>query len=191
MTATYTWDVFSTVDGWGSYAADGVWGGYWSKDGPEFLAHRLAAYDSDVRVVLGSTTFREMAGIFADLGADNLDEANRRIFASPVTVVSSTLRETRGWPNATIHAGGAADLVRRLKAENDVPLRSHGSLSLNRSLMAAGLVDFVQLTIFPVISGRTGTDRVFHDTEDFDLELVSSRTFDGRSQELVFVPTRH
>jgi hypothetical protein len=33
-----------------------------------------------------------------------------------------------------------------------VPLRSHGSLSLNRALMAAGLVDHVQVTLFPVIT---------------------------------------
>jgi riboflavin biosynthesis pyrimidine reductase len=42
-----------------------------------------------------------------------------------------------------------------------VPLRSHGSLSLNRALMAAGLVDRVQLTIFPVITGQTGVEPVF------------------------------
>lgn len=52
-------------------------------------------------------------------------------------------------------SGDAAEIVARLKQESDVPLRSHGSLSLNRSLLEAGLVDFVQVTIFPVINGRT------------------------------------
>ena len=37
-----------------------------------------------------------------------------------------------------------------------MPVRSHGSLSLNRALMAAGLVDRVQVTLFPVITGQTG-----------------------------------
>ena len=37
-----------------------------------------------------------------------------------------------------------------------MPLRSHASLSLNRALMAAGLVDRVQVTLFPVITGQTG-----------------------------------
>jgi len=72
-----------------------------------------------------------------------------------------------------------------------VPLRSHGSLSLNRALMAAGLVDRVQLTIFPVISGQTGADPIFRDAADFDLELLESRTLDGRIQELVYRPTLH
>jgi RibD C-terminal domain len=42
-----------------------------------------------------------------------------------------------------------------------VPLRSHGSLSMNRALMAAGLVDRLQVTLFPVITGQTGLDPIF------------------------------
>ena len=72
-----------------------------------------------------------------------------------------------------------------------MPLRSHGSLLLNRSLMAAGLVDRVQVTIFPVISGKTGTERIFQGAEDFDLELLESRTFDGRTLEITYRPTLH
>jgi dihydrofolate reductase len=72
-----------------------------------------------------------------------------------------------------------------------VPLRSHGSLSMNRSLMAAGLVDRLQVTLFPVISGRTGTDPIFGGAGDFDLELLESRTLDRHIQELVYRPTPH
>ena len=57
--------------------------------------------------------------------------------------------------------------------------------------MAAGLVDRVQVTLFPVITGRTGLDPVFRDAADFDLELVEHRTLDGRTQELVYRPTLH
>ena len=56
--------------------------------------------------------------------------------------------------------GDAVDVVARLKQESEVPLRSHGSLSMNRALMAAGLVDRVQVTLFPVITGQTGTDSI-------------------------------
>ena len=83
------------------------------------------------------------------------------------------------------------DIVARLKAESAVPLRSHGSLSMNRALMAAGLVDRVQVTIFPVISGQTGDEPIFAGAADFDLELLESRTFDGRTQELIYRPTLH
>jgi dihydrofolate reductase len=72
-----------------------------------------------------------------------------------------------------------------------VPLRSHGSLSLNRALMTAGLVDRVQVTLFPVITGKTGFEPIFQGAADFDLELVENRTLDGHIQELIYRPTLH
>jgi dihydrofolate reductase len=88
-------------------------------------------------------------------------------------------------------SGDAVEVVARLKEESDVPLRSHGSLSLNRALMAAGLVDLVQVSLFPVVSGQTGSDAVFQGAADFDLELLESRLFDGRIQELIYRPSLH
>jgi dihydrofolate reductase len=76
-------------------------------------------------------------------------------------------------------------------AESEVPLRSHGSLQMNRALMAAGLVDRVQVTLFPVVTGRTGLDSIFQGGADFDLELIEHRTLDGHIQELVYRPTLH
>jgi dihydrofolate reductase len=87
--------------------------------------------------------------------------------------------------------GDAVDNVARLKEASEVPLRSHGSLSVNRALMAAGLVDRVQLTIFPVITGQTGVEPIFQGAADFDLELIESRTLGGHTQELVYRPTLH
>lgn len=192
MTATYTWDAFSTLDGYGSYGPNGDWGGYWSKHGPELLAHRASIFDTPQRMVFGATTFRENAEILLHSDdPNNQDEWNRRTLSMPATVISSTLHDTLGWPNATVVGGDAAEIVTRLKEESDVPVRSQGSLSLNRSLMAAGLVDRIELTIFPVISGRTGTSPVLAGAGDFDLELLESRTFDGRSQLLVYRPTAH
>ncbi|MFG3497368.1 dihydrofolate reductase family protein [Streptomyces sp. NPDC047928] len=191
MTAIYTWDVFSTLDGYGSYGPDGDWGGYWGKQGPEFLDNRLAVIGEEQRMVLGSNTFRQFVELLGPIPEADLDPVNSRMRSMPTTVVSTTLAGPLTWPDVTVVAGDAVDVVARLKKESEVPLRSHGSLSLNRALMAAGLVDRVQVTIFPVISGRTGTDPVFKGSADFDLELLESRTFDGRIQELVYRPTAH
>ena len=162
MSATYTFDVFATLDGFGSYGPDGDWGGYWGKQGPEFFDRRVAVLGEDQRLVLGATTFREFVQLLGpsaeESGID--DPVNNRIRTMPTTVVSRTLEGPVDWPDATLENGDAVDVVARLKEESETPLRSHGSLSMNRSLMAAGLVDRVQLTIFPVISGRTGTNRV-------------------------------
>jgi dihydrofolate reductase len=190
MTAIYTWDVFATLDGYGSYVEPGDWGGYWSKQGPELLAHRAAIFDTEQRMVFGATTFRETAQMMSSgIDPNTLDEWNVRTMRMPATVISSTLRGTLGWPNANIVSGEAVDIVARLKEESDVPLRSQASLSLNWTLMAAGLVDRLQVTIFPVIYGRTGSSPILRGAGDFDLELLESRTLDGRTQELVYRPT--
>jgi dihydrofolate reductase len=88
-------------------------------------------------------------------------------------------------------SGDAVDVVARLKQESEVPLPSHGSLSVNHALMAAGLVDRVQVTLFPVITGQTGQEPIFGGAADFDLELLESRTLDGNIQELIYRPALH
>ncbi|MBO3734610.1 dihydrofolate reductase family protein [Glycomyces niveus] len=191
MTATYTWDVFATVDGFGSYGPDGDWGGYWGKQGPEFLDRRLADITQEQRMILGANTFRLFAKMLGTLSDADLGPVVARMRSMPTTVVSNTLEGPLDWPDAGVASGDGVDVVARLKQESEVPLRSHGSLSLNRALMAAGLVDRVQLTIFPVLSGRTGTFPVFAGADDFDLDLLDNRTFDGRIQELTYRPTLH
>jgi dihydrofolate reductase len=193
MTAIYTWDVFCSLDGFGSYGEGGDWGGYWGKQGPEFLDRRQAVLDEDQRLVLGATTFREFLHFLGPANAPPAvdDPVNTRMKNLPTTVVSTTLEGPLDWPDATLVHGDAVDVVARLKEESPVSLRSHGSLAMNRSLMAAGLVDRVQITVFPVITGKTGVDPVFAGAADFDLELLESQTLDGRTQELVYRPTLH
>jgi hypothetical protein len=59
VTATYTFDIFSTLDGFANHNGD--WGGYWGKQGPELLAHRAAAYRDPLRMVLGAKTYSSNA----------------------------------------------------------------------------------------------------------------------------------
>ncbi len=193
MTATYTFDVFCSLDGYGSYNESGDWGGYWGKQGPEFLDRRLAAYGAGQRMVLGANTFRlfvEMLGP-STAESETTDPVNTRMRNLPTTVVSRTLEGPLDWPDATLESGDAVDVVARLKEESEVPLRSHGSLSMNRALMAAGLVDRLQVTVFPVLTGQTGVKPIFQGAADFDLELIESRTLDGHIQELIYRPTLH
>ena len=191
MTATYTFDVFSSLDGFG--AAGGNWTGYWGKQGPELLDHRFAQYGGEQRLVLGANTYRAFAQMLSDSTEDSdvRDPWVTRMTSLPTTVISTTLDGPLDGLDATVVKGDALDVVARFKDESDVPLRSHGSLSMNRALMAAGLVDRVQMTIFPVITGQTGLDAIFQGAADFDLELLEHRTLDGRIQELVYRPTLH
>ena len=63
LTATYTFDVFSSLDGYG--AAGATWTGYWGKQGPELLDHRLALYGAEQRSVFGANTYRAFARMLA------------------------------------------------------------------------------------------------------------------------------
>ena len=190
MTATYTYDIFMSLDGFG--AADGDWGGYWGKQGPELLEHRLAQYSQEQRLVLGANTYRIFVQMLASGEEETVHDAwVTRLRNLPATVVSTTLEGPLDWPDATVANEDAVDVVARLKAESAVPLRSHGSVSMNRALMAAGLVDRVQVTVFPVITGQTGIGPIFAGAADFDLELLESHTLDGNIQELIYHPTLH
>jgi dihydrofolate reductase len=191
MTATYTFDVFSSLDGYGAASAN--WSGYWGKQGPELLDRRLALYRTEQRMIFGANTYREFVQMLADSTEDSdvRDPWVTTMWRTPATVVSTTLEEPLDWPDATVVSGDAVDVVARLKEQSDLPLRSHGSLSMNRALMAAGLVDRVQVTLFPVITGQTGLNAIFEGAADFDLELVEHRTLDGHIQELIYRPTLH
>ena len=144
-------------------------------------------------MVFGATTYR----LFTQMLASSTEESEvrdpwvTRMWNMPATVVSTTLQAPLEWPDATLVPGDAVDVVTRLKEESQVPLRSHGSLSMNRALLAAGLVDRVQVTLFPVITGRTGQDPVFGGAADFDLDLIEQRTLDGHISELTYQPTLH
>jgi dihydrofolate reductase/uncharacterized membrane protein YeaQ/YmgE (transglycosylase-associated protein family) len=149
-------------------------------------AHRLARYEDEQRMVFGRNTYQTFAQI---LGSD-ADEAGydlrvTRMRSLPATVVSTTLDAPLDWPDATVANGDAVDVVARLKEESAVPLRSSGSLPMNRALMAAGLVGRIQPTVFPVITGQKGDDPIILGAADFDLELIDSRTLDRNIQELV------
>jgi dihydrofolate reductase len=191
MTATYTFDVFSSLDGYG--AASGNWSGYWGKQGPELLEHRLGLYEGEQRMIFGANTYRAFARMLASSTEESevRDPWVTRMTNLPATVLSNTLEGPLDWPDATVVKGDAVEIVTRLKDESEVPLRSHGSLSLNRTLMAAGLVDRVQVTLFPVITGQTGLEPIFQGAADFDLELIEHRTLDGHIQELSYRPTIH
>ena len=181
--ATYTAHLFTTLDGFGTGRV-----GYWGKDGPELREYQARTFfaGEDQTLVFGANTYRMMAGFVADMKENpNLVALN----AARKVVISRTLREPLGMENSTLITEDALEAVPRLKAESPVPLRSHGSITMNRALLAAGLVDRLEVMVFPVITGASGENPILADLPDIDLELVDSQLFDGRVQQLVYVPT--
>jgi dihydrofolate reductase len=181
--STLTVDFIISLDGYG--AAEG-WPGYWGMEGPEYLAWIGEGAENEHTALMGATTYRLMS----DFAAQMPDEPGlAALTAVPKLVFSSTLEKPLSWANTELVEGDAVEAVRDRKQRDARPLRTIGSVSLARSLLKAGVVDRFRVVVFPVITGATGTDRIFDGYPDIALELVESRTFDGRLQLLEYVPT--
>ncbi|MEA5456116.1 dihydrofolate reductase family protein [Sinomonas sp. JGH33] len=128
--------------------------------------------------------FRKFVTMFDEPYYDSLN-------ALPKIVFSSTLEAPLGWQNSTVVNDDAVTAIERLKRTTDVPMRSHGSISLNRALLAAGLVDRIEVMMFPAVSGRAGGAALFHGGAEFDLDLIESSVLDGRTHKLVYAPHLH
>lgn len=180
---TLTIDLFSSLDGFA--AADG-WPGYWGKEGPELMAWLEEKLAEDHTLVMGANTYREMSQIVA--GGD--DPTFERMSEIPKVVFSSTLRPPLTWANTQV-AEDAVTTLRTMKADDSTPLRTMGSISLNGTLLREGLVDLLQIVVFPVVTGVSGLKPIFAGWPDLDLDLVESRSFDGRMQLVQYAPTLH
>lgn len=179
---TVTVDFIISLDGFG--AAEG-WPGFWGMEGPEYLGWLDTSPDKGDIVLMGANTYRLMSG-FAETGEE---EGMGELTAASKVVFSSTLEAPLSWANTELVTADAVEAVRSMKESADRPLRTLGSVSLCRDLLRAGLVDRYRVVLFPVITGATGTDRIFDGYPDVRLELVESRLFDGRLQLLEYVPT--
>jgi dihydrofolate reductase len=182
--STLTIDLFASLDGFGE--AEG-WPGYWGKEGPELMAWLEEKLAEDHVIVMGANTYRMMSQIVAE----QEDPTFARMAEIPKVVFSTTLKGPLAWDNTELVAEDAVTALRRMKQEGSAPMRTLGSISLNKSLLREGLVDHLQVTIFPVVTGQSGLNPLFAEWPDLDLELVTSRTFDGRMQLLNYVPNLH
>jgi dihydrofolate reductase len=174
-------DFITSLDGYG--AAEG-WPGWWGLQGPEYLEWLGDRPDADYTVLMGANTYRLMSGLAAEgePGTDELAGLSKVVF-------STTLMEPLAWPNTRLVSQDAVEVVRNMKDEGANHMTTMGSLSLCRTLLKAGLVDRFRVVVFPVITGSTGSDRIYDGYPDVALDLINSRTFDSRIQLLEYLPT--
>ena len=174
-------DVITSLDGFAS--AEG-WPGLWGMGGPEYFAWLEQDASGTSTSLMGATTYRLFAG-FVDSGEEDMSGLS----AMDKVVFSSTLQEPLTWANTRLVSGDAVEAVRAMKQDGDNPLRTIGSLSLCRALLAAGLVDRFRVVVFPVVNGASGREHFYTGWPDVALETLDHRTFDGRLQLMEFVPT--
>lgn len=140
--------------------------------GPHFT-DELGAYKLEEQLaadilLLGRVTYDSFYGAWPDRDDAMADKIN-----SMTKVVASRSISTSDWHDTTVVADPES-AVRTLKAGDGGPILIAGSRSLVHSLLAAGLVDQVNLQVMPVLLG-SGV-RVFPDSPDaIGLALASSR----------------
>lgn len=154
-------------------------------EGPEMFAHFEEDLAKDHMLVMGATTYRVMS----EIATQEDDPTFARMAEIEKVVFSSTLKPPLSWANTRIVDTDPVEEIRRLKRAGVPPIRTIGSLSLNRALLEAGVVDRYRLIIFPVVTGATGQDPIYEDWPDVKLDLIQSRTLDGRLQLVEYVPT--
>jgi dihydrofolate reductase len=183
-------DFITSLDG---YASAEGWPGWWGLQGPEYLAWLDERPERDYTLLMGANTYRLMYGFASASEASDSDKtaedgAVAELTRLPKVVFSSTLEAPLSWANTQLISGDAAEAVAEMK-RNGTNMSTLGSLTLCRSLLKAGLVDRFRVVVFPVITGSTGRERIYDGYPDVALDMVASRTFDGRIQLLEYVPT--
>jgi dihydrofolate reductase len=136
-------------------------------DGNQFKLDETRSADG---LLIGKKTYESFAGAWPNREGEFAEKFN----SMPKFVVSTTLKDA-DWNNTTVlDSGDAAAQVRTLKEEFDGELQVPGSHRLVQELIAADLVDQVNLMIFPVILG-TGK-KAFEETPDRrNLKLKDSK----------------
>jgi len=129
---------------------------------------------------MGRVSYQEFAPVWPSM-VDEFPQYN----AMPKYVVSATLTETDPGRNPTTILR-TLDEVAELKQGDGQPIIVHGSATLAKSLLAAGLVDRYHLLVFPVLLGAG--KRLFSsaDKDKQMLTVVESESYSNGLQKLVY-----
>jgi dihydrofolate reductase len=183
-------DFITSLDG---YASAEGWPGWWGLEGPEYL--RWLDERPEFTLLMGASTYRLMSGFAAGATPEGIDEfptdeknTFAALTAASKVVFSSSLEEPLSWANTTLVRDDAVEAVRAMKADSPGLLSTIGSISLCRSLLSAGIVDLFRVVMFPVITGATGSERIYDGYPDVALDMTASRTFDERIQLVEYRP---
>ena len=134
----------------------------------EVFANLRQVIDRQDDVLLGRTTYDYWAGHWP---TSDMEPSASFINATPKHVFTSTPL-TQAWPNSTAVHTSAAEHVAALKQRGGGDIGVHGSATLARSLLAAGLVDELRLVVAPTIAGSGW--RLFSDGDLRRLDLLDT-----------------
>ncbi|MFJ7216379.1 dihydrofolate reductase family protein [Amycolatopsis sp. NPDC098790] len=155
---------------------------YWTDEIGQAVGGGMAAADA---MLLGRVTYEGFAEAWPGRTVED-DEGAAFMNNVRKYVLSSTLSEV-GWNNATLLTGDPAAAVRALKTEPGGDIMTSGSTTAVRWLLSEGLVDELNLLLYPIVVGRG--KRLFpEEGPTFPLVLKKSATFGNGVVQLTYVP---
>jgi len=170
-----TADMFVSLDGFAA-GADGGQSWTFGYFGPQFAEFAQQVLAEPQLMIMGRVTYEIMARSWPS----SPDPLAGPMNSLPKLVFSTTLAEPLAWTNARLARRGPVEEIRALKAQPGDPLRSIGSITVVRHLMAAGLVDRLRLIVFPHVLGSAGREPVFTGYPETSLDLASITVLDSR-----------
>jgi len=174
--------LFTSLDG--VVEAPEKWTGpYFNDEVGQAVGALMAANDA---LLLGRVTYEGFAAAFGSQSGGMADQMN----STPKYVVSDTL-SSADWQNSTLISGQRADVagqISRLKQEPGRTIGMSGSSTLVSWLLRQGLLDQLDLLVFPVVLG-TGK-RLFSEPDgEAPLRLAGFEAFGTGVVHLTYVPS--
>jgi dihydrofolate reductase len=174
--------LFTSLDG--VVEAPEKWTGpYFNDEVGQAIAALMASNDA---MLLGRVTYEGFAAAFGGQSGGMADQMNN----TPKYVVSSTLASA-DWQNSTLISGQRADVagqISRLKEEPGKTIGMSGSSTLVNWLLRHGLLDQLDLLVFPVV--LSAGKRLFSEPDgEVALRLAGSETFGTGVVHLTYVPS--
>ena len=167
----------------GVVEAPETWTGpYFSPEIGQVVGSIMANGDT---MLLGRVTYQTFAASFAGNTSDPM-AAQMNLF--PKVVVSSTLDQAE-WENSTLIKDDVAQEITRLKERPGGNINVSGSAALVAWLLGQGLLDELNLLLFPVLVGHG--KRLFGDEGSTTaLTLAGSETFSTGVVQLIYHPAQ-
>ena len=160
-------------------APDAWTGPYFSPEIGQVVGSLIAGGDT---LLLGRVTYQGFAAAFGGQSGGMADTMN----SFPKVVVSTTLDRAE-WQNSTLISGDAAAEITKLKQQPGRNINASGSGTLVTWLLRQGLLDQLDLLMFPVVVGH-GKRLFDNGGSQVPMRLAGSQAFASGVVHLTYHP---
>jgi dihydrofolate reductase len=161
-------------------SANQLTGQYFSDELGQYPGAGMATSDT---LLLGRVTYQE----FVPFWADRDGRPGAAHMSKPMLVVSTTLDNTSDWANSTLIKGDPPGQHTKLKEQPGKDILIIGSATLIRWLLREGLLDQLDLLVFPVAWGH-GKRLFGGEGDQVALNLAGSEPFSTGVVHLTYEP---